>query len=966
MAEKPSLRTGINLEPPAPAPAELLLDHEKVLHNLPAPITRFVGRREELGNLQNLLHQERLVTVVGPGGSGKTRLAVQAGWQAMPGYADGVWLVPLMGVTSPDLFLYAVSEALQLPSSNMEPQKLLANALRSKQLLLILDNFEQLAPVAGLLTGLLQAAPQVTALITSRQRLNLYGECVFSLTGLDLPAQADPESIAASGAGQLFIQNARRARPDFTLTLENSPAVQRICQLVEGMPLALELAGTWARGMDCGQIAAQIEHDLDFLAAGWQDQPRHRRSMRALLEHSWGMLLPGEQRTLRRLSVFAGRFDVAAAREVAEVSQTELVALVDKSLLAWDGESAHYESHPLLRRFANERLEENPKEGFETRQRHSRHFLEMVEKHRAALRGPKMKPALHELSEAFNDIRQAWDWALENGETPQLDGALEGLFLFYHCRSRFQEGGELFTRSAGELTQLSTAAAGRLAARLLNRAAVFLNGQGRYPESKVLLEEHRTAILNLAEPAETVLYWHTLGVVMTRSGKLDEGLQMMEDALSLARSANLPGLEMDVLTSLGYHHWLQSAFSKAEDIHENALAISRRLQDVRAEGYILFLLGVIKENRGMLAEAMTANEFSLKIARELGDIQRENQALNQQAALCDRQGLIEEALEHFTGVLKNARLLGNLRLEAMSLNNRGTVLQRLGDYAAARKDYDQALQLFTEINFRRGVSMALCNLSDFNNTIGDLAAAQTYGERLLHLVEQDQDRLGGMYAHMKLGMTFLLQGQPDRSKEHYQQGLDLAMTLEQPDMALEGYIGLAAARLAAGDPARAAAGLEPVFKPPVERTLDKVRDLTLLLKMAQVLLAGKDARAGVILEKARSQLLASAAHIQDERLHRLYLENVTAHREILALSAELAKTSAPAKAPAALADPLTRQEVEILRLLAAGLTNQQIAEKLVISVGTVKFHVHNLYGKLNAQSRTQAVACGRELGLIQD
>lgn len=966
MAEKPSLRTGINLEPPAPARAELLLDEEKALHNLPAPITRFVGRREELGNLQNLLHQERLITVVGPGGSGKTRLAVQAGWQALPGYADGVWLVPLMGVTSPDLFLYAISEALQLPSSNMEPQKLLANALRSKQLLLILDNFEQLAPVAGLLTGLLQAAPQVTALITSRQRLNLYGECVFSLTGLDLPAQADPESIAASGAGQLFIQNARRARPDFTLGLENSPAVQRICQLVEGMPLALELAGTWARGMSCGQIAAQIEHDLDFLAAGWQDQPQHRRSMRALLEHSWGMLPSAEQQTLRRLSVFAGHFDVTAAREVAGVSQPELVALVDKSLLAWNGESAGYESHPLLRRFAGERLAENPQELLETSRRHSLYFLNFIEQRQPALHSQNLRATLHELGEAFNDIRQAWDWALENGEIARLETALEGLCLFYQCRSRFQEGVDLFTHSISGLGQSPPENARCLAARLQNRVAVLLNMLGRYPESKALLEESQAAIAGLDDAGEMGLFHLTLGVVMSRSGRPAEGYGMMEEALTLARRAGLPVLEMDALTSMGYHHWLQSAFSQAEACQESALEISRRLKDVRAEGYILFLLGVIKENRGLLAEAMAANEFSLKIAHELGDIQRENQALNQQAALCDNQGRVEEALTYFTRVLDNARLLGNLRLEAMSLNNQGTSFQRLGDYAAARRAYDQALQLFTEINFRRGVSMALCNLSDLNNATGDLAAAQTYGERLLHLVEQDQDRLGGMHAHVKLGMAFLLQGQPARSKEHYQQGLDLAMTLEQPDMALEGYIGLAAARLAAGDPARAAAGLEPVFKSPVERTLDKVRDLTLLLKMAQVLLAGKDARAGLILEKARTQMLATAAHIQDERLHRLYLENVTAHREIMAMSAELAKTPAPVKAPAALADPLTRQEVEILRLLAAGLTNQQIAEKLVISVGTVKFHVHNLYGKLNAQSRTQAVACGRELGLIQD
>lgn len=934
-------------------------------HNLPAPITRFVGRQDELSLLHGLLRHERVITLVGPGGAGKTRLAVQAGWQALPDFEDGVWIVPLMAVTSPDLFYFAISEALQLPAnSGIDPQKQIVNHLRGKHLLLILDNFEQLIPAAGLLPGLLQQAPQVTALITSRERLNLYGECTFDLAGMDNPQSATPEAVAASGAGLLFLQNAQRARPSFVLSPGNSAAIQRICLLVEGIPLALELAGTWVRAMSCEQIAAQIESDLDFLAAGWQDQPQRRRSMRALLEHSWSMLSPQEQQTLRRLSVLVGRFDLPAAQAVAAMTLPELVALVDKALLHWEASSERYEGHPLLKRYAAERLAENAAEQAEANQRHCRYFLEFTGQRQEALRGRQVGQALHEISEVIGDVRQAWNWALQNSQWELLDASIEGLFQFYNIRSRYADGAELFGTSAENLSQLATAGptAQALFLRLRLYQAAFIARLRRISEARQICEACLPALRDLDRPADTGLCLNQLGLAAALQGQHAEAALWLAEALSIARDRSLQILEADILTNQSENYERQGNLAEAGLAIEQAGQIYHALGDSRGEAHACYLRGWVVIQQGHYLQAQALFHQSFEISQELGDLFGQSSSLDALASAQRRQGYYDNAVENRRQALALIQQTGSQHGEAVAISNLGTDLMNLGDYVSAQAQYQRSLAIYRELGLRRNQSIDLHNLATLALYAGDLNAALDTVRQGLEIAQADGDQFVSGVCFILQGRIFFEQGKHSEAGSAYSQALALAEVSGQNAWILEIQANLARLAMAQDKAGEALTQIEPAWQALQNNAVDLADELYLYDICCQVFAEADDQRSGDALRMAHTRLQARTAWIKDEKLRRSFLENVLPNRAILRAFAAQEKTRVLKASP--LPDPLTRQELGILHLLADGLTNQQISAQMVITVGTVKSHVHSIYRKLNAQNRTQAVARGRELGLL--
>ena len=412
-------------------------------HNLPPQPTAFVGREAELAEIGRYLHnpEAQLLTLVGPGGIGKTRLALQAAARCIDPetgfdlrFSDGVFVVPLAAEPdqdgAPATLLAAMADALRYDFQGpVHPQAQLLNHLRDKQLLLVLDNFEHLVSEARQLGDILRLAPGIKLLVTSRARLNLQEEWLLEVQGLAYPASADgltPEAALGFSAVALFAQQARRVVAGFTLQPADVPAVVRLGQLVDGVPLGLELAASWLRVLACAEIVAEVEHGLDFLTTGLQNMPERHRSLRAVFDHSWALLSEAEQAVFGPLSVFRGGFRREAAAEIVGVSLPALAGLVDKSLLRRTADG-RYEVHDLLRQYAAERLRADPTLTATVHNRHCRYYAHLMAAHSAQLKSEDLPAALAVLSAERDNVRAAWDWAVSQRRVDELNQFMECL-----------------------------------------------------------------------------------------------------------------------------------------------------------------------------------------------------------------------------------------------------------------------------------------------------------------------------------------------------------------------------------------------------------------------------------------------------------------------------------------------------------------------------------------------------------
>jgi predicted ATPase/class 3 adenylate cyclase len=364
-------------------------------NNLPRQPTPLVGREDELAEIANLLSKAdcRLLTLVAPGGMGKTRLGLQAAAEQIDIFQQGVFFVPLAGVASPDNIPLAIANALKLSFYGVEDlESQLYNYLGQKQLLLLLDNFEHLSDGAGTVANILAAAPDVKILVTSRRQLRLQAEWAFDVSGLSVPEDGPLESAAAYSAVELFLQSARRIQPGFNPPMDELRAIVRVCRLVDGMPLALELAATWVKTLSCKEIAAEIKQDLDLLETEMQDVPLRQRSVRAIFEHSWNDLSATEKSTFEKLSVFRGGFRRDAAQTVTGATIRIVSELTNKSLVARDT-TGRFHVHELLRQYAAEKLEEDKETCQATQVRHAAYFTDFLKGFEASLiQGARIAP----------------------------------------------------------------------------------------------------------------------------------------------------------------------------------------------------------------------------------------------------------------------------------------------------------------------------------------------------------------------------------------------------------------------------------------------------------------------------------------------------------------------------------------------------------------------------------------------
>ena len=408
----------------------LLKTIEAGMKNLPAPRTSFVGRASELDAIDQLLEDPecRLLTLVGPGGAGKTRLALEAAGRRIERYPHGVHFVPLVALASAEFLAPAVAEAMQFTMdgahSASSAQEQLLDYLVERSTLLVLDNFEHLVDGADLLGEIIERAPNVELLTTSRERLNLQSEWVLDVHGLGLAENGN----GGPAALRLFVERARQVEPGFSLDDDDQrDQVGRICELVEGLPLGVELAASWVSMLSCAEIADEIEQNIDFLTTSKRDVPERHRSLRAAFDQSWRLLSGEQQEVLARLSVLRGDFGREAAAAVAGADLRLLSELVAKSLVR-RSDFGRYELHELLRQYAAEKLAAaSPDAVSATRERHARHYLGALAERRSALMGSGVAQARDELRRELDNLRVAAEWAVAAWADDEARVALAGL-----------------------------------------------------------------------------------------------------------------------------------------------------------------------------------------------------------------------------------------------------------------------------------------------------------------------------------------------------------------------------------------------------------------------------------------------------------------------------------------------------------------------------------------------------------
>ena len=634
--------------------------------HLPMALTRFFGREAELVWLgQTLLGDDtRLVTVTGPGGSGKTRLALETARQLLDPLRGAVWFVALGGISDAELVPGAIAGALNLPrSSQVEPLQQVVDLLCRQPSLLVLDNLEQLVEgTARVVRTLLARAPTLRCLVTSRQRISLDGETELPLAPLDTPGSDEqPQELVRCASVRLFVDRAQAARPDFQVTPVNAPAVAELCQRLEGIPLALELAAAWALVLTPKQMLAQLERRFEFLVSRQRDVDERHRTLRAAVDWSYQLLSPELQRFFARLSAFRGGWTMGTAEVVCDQQGVfeAVLELCDHSLVSSHEEAGgmRYQMLETIREFAAGLLDVEATAAL--RERHARYFLAAAQGRAAQADGPDEAQAFADLEADLSNLRAAMDWALECGHDQMVVELAAALGDFLWRRGYWQEHAqwtEAGLRAAEDLRPVAPA----LVARLLHGLARVAHDRGDLQLAESICQR------GLALTTETQsLEWQAMllnlaGLIGLQRGRAKEAGQVLEQSLALFRGIGHRRGEGMALHNLGLLAYTSGQRERARVLYEEALPVRRRAGDVRGAAETQNNLGVLAEEDGRLDAAEAAYREVLRAVLSLEDVLWMAVSLCNLGEMALRTGRPREAAQLLGPAERTLRHLGSV------------------------------------------------------------------------------------------------------------------------------------------------------------------------------------------------------------------------------------------------------------------------------------------------------------------
>ncbi len=825
----------------SPAPP-LVVEAVRSEPQFPVYLTPFVGRQAELALLAQRIHSGayRLITLAGAGGMGKTRLAVEAAQQQSAHFPDGVYFVPCVAVPEAAALTDTLAAALGITyrADGRAPAMQVLDWLRTRRALLVIDNLEHLLPATPRLLEILAAAPQVVLLTTCREPLGVQAEDVVTVTGLPVP---EAEQMAAAGdfpAVRLFADRAYRVDKQFHLTAGNVADVVRICRLVAGQPLALELAAAHTAMRSCAAIAAAIAADLDFLSAELPDLPARHRSLRAVFEQSWQALTPQEQSCFSRLSVFRDPFSSEAAEAVAGAPPGILWRLSRLHLINRHNDFERYTVHDLLRSFAAGRLAESLPDAAVLHRRHAEYFLTWVSRQEAILAGIQPMRSAETIQASLDDVRFAWQWASAAQAIDLLQAALPVWGAFLALRGMYSEGERLFQAT---LAQCDEDAEG-LRGQLLVRLGSFLERQGRLEAARVRLQEGLTIAQQRQDYQTLGFACHTLARVEAVAGTVATAIQYLKLGL-----ASLP--DGEYLT-------------------------------VRAE--LLIYLGTLEAQQGNRSATASAYAEVRRIVARTGNKVQEQRLLLWQGVDTIEDNYVA-ALFYLERALALCPDTGDRTLESRILNALGYVQARMGNYEAAINNHLRGLAICTADQEAIQQSHALHNLCVDYYGLGQHEKAYAYGREALAIAERNDLQDGVGYAQLHLGHVLAKLRLYQEAKYAFLAARDAFAGLERRVLAIEAEAGLAHVAQLLGDLPAALAHTEHVLTFLASQTLaGSDEPVRVYLHCYQVLHACGDPRAQTVLTTAYRFIEQRAAQL-DPVASRRYLTAVAANRQIMEL-----------------------------------------------------------------------------------
>lgn len=898
-------------------------------NNLPSQPTSFVGRARELADIARSLQSARLLTLTGPGGSGKTRLAIEVASSSLADYPDGVWFVDLASLTDPALVVPAFASALGLrEQADRSLSSSIATRLMGRDVLIVLDNCEHLIkPCASIIDTLLRECADLHVLATSRQVLNIAGETIWRIPSLSFPDPhhlLQPEDLHKYEAIQLFVERARLKEPTFELTSNAAYAVAQLCYALDGLPLAIELAAARVGIMPLEEISTRLDERFRLLVGDNQTTLGRQQTLRAAIDWSYDHLGKAEQRLLRSLSVFAGNFSLQAVEGIcigglagsagtADYDEYEamdlLSELVDRSLLMvepWKGE-ARYRLLDTIRQYASLKLSATGAEGVESlRKRHLLWYRQLAEEAQTYLQGPDQATWLDRLQVEYDNMRVALQYGREAG-----DGFADG--------SSF---------------------------------AVALGS-----------------------------FWYLRGYA-------SEGRRWIEAAIK--SNTLTPGLRAMALNRAGLLARIQGDYSDATSLFTECLELYRRLGDKKQISAVLINLGVVATNTGAYEQAITVLEEALALKQEIDDRSGIATALNNLANIAADQGNFMQAGQYFERCVSMQRQAGNKFMLSISLNNLGNVARCVGEYGRARELVTESLNIKRELDDTIEIASSLHKLAEIEWCERNYAEAHRLCEEGLALLNDTGDKEATALLLNTLGEIARCTGDYAGAQSRYEQAL---LTTREKWIINDVVFNLGRIALHAADYQQAQARLEECLgsyvragsKRGIAECLATIASMAVaqhLPERAAKLFGSTDA----LLEATgyemhpddKSNLRQSHATVQMQlgkagwasawgEGRSLSPETATAFAtETLQIASEAATTGTPTKArerSPRYPKQLTQREVEVLRLVTGGLTDAQIAERLYVSPNTVHAHLRSIYDKLEVRSRSGAAHFAVENGL---